>query len=74
VRDLIKLIDERYEFATLEDGYVYWIPTFKSVKHSTGGTTTGLSAISSAVLRQIADELDKRNAAWDKQIQEDPRI
>lgn len=54
-QDIIKLIEARGEFITLEDGYVHYWP-------KSGG------ALAAAVLRVIADELDKRNAEWDKQV------
>ena len=74
MKNLIQLIVDRDEFVTLEDGYVYWWPTLKVVKHESGGTTGGGGALSSETLRTIADELDRRNAEWDKQIQEDLSI
>lgn len=65
---LIKIIEERDEFVTFEDGYIYWWPEVKAVKHSDGTFTSGSGGFSSAMLRIIADELDKRNAAWDAEI------
>lgn len=56
--DIIKKIDERGEFVYLEDGFLYYAP------EATGG------CISAHELRTIADELDKRNKAWEEQIDE----
>jgi len=50
--------DKRKEFVTGEDGYVVYWPA------KLGG------AYSSWVMRLIADELDRRNADWDRQMQE----
>ena len=55
---VISMTDERKEFVTGEDGYVYYWPEGKH------------GAQSAVDLRILADELDKRNAAWDKNIQE----
>jgi hypothetical protein len=44
----------------LEDGFEYWFPAI------------GLGAYSAHNLRELADELDRRNAAWEKQIKDDP--
>lgn len=55
---IIKHHDLKNEFVTLEDGYVYYWPT------------DNCGAIPAYALRFIADELDKRNAEWDKQIQD----
>jgi hypothetical protein len=54
---VIKQADERKEFAQDVDGFVYWWPSQE---------TTG--AFSGYILRAIADELDRRNAEWNKQI------
>lgn len=70
----VRVAQERNEFVTLEDGYVYWWPTLQAVQHPGGGTTGGGGALSAHELRAIADELDRRNAAWDAQIQNDPQI
>lgn len=56
MKDIIELAEERGEFVKLEDGYVYWYPK--------GG------AISSYRLRAMADELDRRNADWDKTVEQ----
>lgn len=56
---VLRMSEERKEFVTAEDGYVmYWPAGFM------GG---GYSA---PELRILADELDRRNAAWDKEVQE----
>jgi len=53
---IIKVTDERKEFVTDVDGYVYFWPT-DSCGH-----------FAPHHLRWLADELDKRNADWDKSI------
>lgn len=50
---IIEKCEEDGEFDTLEDGFVYWFPNNKG-------------AVSSQDLRNIADELDARNAEWSK--------
>lgn len=57
IRRLLKMCDERKEIAPLEDGYLYYWPTV-------GG------AIAAWELRAIADELDRQNAGWDREVQE----
>lgn len=57
-----KLIEKAHtsgDFIPLEDGYVVWWP------RGLGG------AFNAASLRELADELDKRNAAWDAQVRKD---
>lgn len=54
---IIKLADERGEFQALEDGFVYYWPS-------------GGGAISAHQLRLLADELDRRNADWERQLSE----
>lgn len=44
------------DFVTFDDGYIYWWPDVRG----------GLSAHD---LRVVADELDRRNAEWDKEVQ-----
>lgn len=44
------------DFVAAEDGYFYWFP-------SPGGM------MSEEALRVVADELQKRNAKWDAQVQ-----
>jgi hypothetical protein len=57
---VLRMSEERDEFVTGDDGYViYWPASF------TGG------GYNSAELRILADELDRRNEAWDKQVRED---
>ena len=58
MKDYIKIIEERGEFGPLEDGYIYWFPS-------------GNGAVSSDLLRLVADELDARNKEWDEFIRED---
>lgn len=54
---IIELADERKEFVALEDGYSYYWP-------KEGG------ALSTNDLRVLADELDRRNAPWDKVVKD----
>lgn len=56
VARLIRITDERRDFVHDVDGYVYYLPN---------GANGHLSAW---MLRALADELDKRNAPWDAQI------
>lgn len=56
--DIIKMIDKRGEFVYLEDGFLYYAPEGNK------------GCISAHELRTIADELDKRNKAWEEQIDE----
>lgn len=58
----ISLLDARKSLVTGDDGYVIFWPT------------SNVGAYTAYDLREIADELDKRNAAWDAIIQADPRI
>lgn len=51
----------RADFAALEDGYQYYWPSAENP-----------GAISAAVLRIIADELDLANAEWDAIVQNCP--
>ena len=51
----------RADFAALEDGYQYYWPSAENP-----------GAISAAVLRIIADELDLANADWDAIVQQCP--
>ena len=55
---IIEKLEECDCFAPLDCGYIHFWP-------ASGGV-----AMSAAVLRFIADELDRRNADWDKQFQE----
>ena len=54
-QELIQRIDESGDFVTLDDGFVYYWPS-------------GNGSLAAYVLRWIADELDKRNKEWNKQI------
>lgn len=54
---IIEVAEKHKEFVTLEDGFVYYWP-------SKGGALTPYH------LRTLADELDRRNEAWQKQIEE----
>lgn len=45
------------DFVTFEDGYVYFWPT-------------GNGGFEAHQLREIADELDRRNADWDAKVRE----
>lgn len=56
--ELISLLDNRQEFVTGDDGFVIFWP----MDCRTGGYTA-------SVLRTIADELDKRNADWARQVE-----
>lgn len=57
----MSLLDARKSLVTGDDGYVVFWPT------------SNVGAYTSYDLREIADELDKRNASWDAIIQSDPR-
>jgi hypothetical protein len=65
------IVSERGEFATLEDGYVYFWPHMAAVRHADGSYTGGGGAIAAHELRAIADELDRRNAKWDAEVRAD---
>lgn len=56
----VRMTEERGEFVTGDDGYVVFWPE---------GSPHG--ALSSADLRILADELDRRNASWDEQVRND---
>jgi hypothetical protein len=56
---LIGACEKRREFVTFEDGYVYFWP---------GNGMHG--ALPAWALRALADELDRRNAPWDAQIEQ----
>jgi len=53
--ELIEKCDKHDEFVQFEDGFVYYWPV-------------GRGGISAVHLRIIADELDRRNAAWEKDL------
>ena len=59
---VIRMTEERNEFVTLEDGYVHFWPS------------GCYGAFGPFELRILADELDRRNKDWDKQVQSDTRI
>lgn len=56
---LIEKAQAAGDFILLEDGYYTWWP------RSLGG------AVNAANLRELADELDRINAAWDAQVRKD---
>lgn len=60
---MIRLANERGDFIQDVDGYVVYWPTSAS-----GG------ALPAWMMRVLADEIDRRNAAWDAIIQGDPQI
>lgn len=53
---VIKCADGAGEFVPLEDGFVYYWPS-------------GSGALPAVALRALADELDRRNAAWNAEIE-----
>jgi hypothetical protein len=56
--NIIRMADERREFIQLEDGFIYWVPTENK------------GAFAPYILRILAQEIDRRNAPWQKQIDE----
>lgn len=58
IQKIIAHHEEREEFVKDVDGYIYWWPD--------GGN----GHLASVHLRILADELDRRNAEWDKQVNE----
>ena len=50
-----KMSEERRDFITLEDGYIYYWPS-------------GQGALNAADLRILADILDTKNAAWNEEV------
>lgn len=52
----IQLVEDKNDFITDVDGFVYWLPS-KSGEY-----------FASHHLRWLADELDRRNEKWQKQI------
>lgn len=60
---IVSLAEERGEFVTDVDGFVYYEPSERSA-----------GFFSAAVLRILADELDRRNAPWNGLILNDPVI
>lgn len=55
---LIEKLDRNGELVSLEDGFIYYFPR-------------GEGGLSAHELRAIADELDRRNASWEKIIEEE---
>lgn len=55
---IIEMAESLDEFIMLEDGFVYYWPVASK------------GAISAQDLRIIAAELDRRNSAWEKDIEE----
>ena len=54
---IIAIGDERKEFVTDVDGFIYWWPNGSPHGH-----------LASHHLRWLADELDRRNESWQKQV------
>lgn len=61
---VIRKANEHGDFVELEDGYVHYWPTNDASR----------GALPAWALRELADELDRRNAAWDAIIQGDHRV
>lgn len=62
IRRVIEVTDARGEFATDVDGFVYYLPS-------------NSGHLNSDALRILADELDRRNAAWERHLGEElPRL
>lgn len=59
--NIIEAIEKAEDFVMFEDGFIYYCPSKEG----------GLAAHH---LREIADELDRRNAAWQSIIDNDPRV
>lgn len=55
---IIERANEAGDFVTGDDGYVVFWPTLNK------------GAFSADVLRELADELDRRNEPWDRQMAE----
>jgi len=55
---MVELAKLRGEFQTLDDGFVYYWPSHRN------------GAFSADNLRKLADELDRRNALWEKGIED----
>ena len=58
IRHIIQTADKWGEFVTGDDGFVYWWPDSKR------------GCFNPFALRVLADELDRRNEPWKKQIDE----
>ena len=56
MKSVVELAEERKEFIQLEDGFWYWWPSVKG-------------AVPSHQLLAIAEELDRRNAPWEREIE-----
>jgi hypothetical protein len=56
---IIQMSEERGDFVTAEDEFVYFWPQRET-----------LGMFAAYELRVLADELDKRNEAWNKNIEE----
>mgnify|MGYP006298727631 CR=1 FL=1 len=54
----VEFAQKSNEFVTAADGYVYYWPS---------GFAGG--CFNAQMLRELADELDKRNEEWDKQVE-----
>ena len=57
MKDIVKHAEKHGEFVTLEDGYIYYWPSMQG-------------ALTSDDLRELANEIDERNDAWDKQVKD----
>lgn len=55
-KTIIKIADQKKEFVTDVDGFIYWWPEGRN------------GHLAACHLRAIADELDKRNEKWQKEI------
>lgn len=54
---LVAMVEQWKEFITLVDGYVYYWPNPQRA-----------GALSACNLRMIAEELDRRNEAWNREV------
>lgn len=59
---VLNMAQDRKEFVTDVDGFVYWWPT---------ASPEAQGHLSAHQLRWIASELDRRNAAWQAQVDRD---
>lgn len=55
---IVEVADKENEFVTLEDGFVYYWPKLLD------------GCLAAHELRELADELDKRNKEWNDNINE----
>ncbi len=60
---VVAMADCRKEFVMDVDGFIYYWPEGHTHGH-----------LDAAALRVLADELDRRNEAWQRQIDNDPTI